>query len=197
MCRVLAYLGKPTLLDELLYQPDSSLVRQAYAPQMLELLNLAGFGLAAWDPNSHAPEEPFVYRSTTIPIFDANLRAFARKVRAGSVVAHVRGVAYNERVQIGEHNLHPFRFEGSPLVLAHNGDLHRFAELRAPLIQRMDPAVAAQVRGTTDSEHMYALLLSQLPDRRRRRPEGVNTRDRGRSRVRGAENTPFRAPATG
>ena len=35
MCRVLAYLGRPTLIDDLLYQPDSSLVRQAYAPQML------------------------------------------------------------------------------------------------------------------------------------------------------------------
>ena len=47
MCRVLAYLGEPVLLDNLLYAPDNSLVRQSYAPQHLRMLNLAGFGLTA------------------------------------------------------------------------------------------------------------------------------------------------------
>jgi len=30
MCRVLAYLGSPILLENLLYRPDSSLLKQAY-----------------------------------------------------------------------------------------------------------------------------------------------------------------------
>ena len=46
MCRVLSDLGRPLLLDDLLYQPDNSLVRQSYDPQMLHMLNLAGFGMA-------------------------------------------------------------------------------------------------------------------------------------------------------
>jgi len=46
-------------LDNLLFQPDSALVRQAYMPKMLNLLNLAGFGLRAWDPGSHAPGKPY------------------------------------------------------------------------------------------------------------------------------------------
>lgn len=168
MCRVLAYLGSPALLDDLLYQPDSSLVRQAYAPQMLHMLNLAGFGLAAWDEASHEPGEPFVYRTMTLPMFDANLRALARKVRAGCALAHVRGVAYHEHVQLGELNLHPFRSGDLPLLLAHNGDLHRFAEVRLGMLARTDPRHAANIRGTTDSEHIFALLLSQLPDPRAR-----------------------------
>ncbi len=49
MCRALAYLGQPVLLDSLLYQPDSALVKQSFMPKMLHLLNLAGFGLKAWD----------------------------------------------------------------------------------------------------------------------------------------------------
>ena len=56
MCRALLYLGEPVLLDNFLYQPDSALVRQTYMPKMLNMLNLAGFGLRAWDPASHQPE---------------------------------------------------------------------------------------------------------------------------------------------
>jgi hypothetical protein len=48
MCRALLYLGQPVLLDNLLFQPDSALVRQSYMPKMLNMLNLAGFGLRAW-----------------------------------------------------------------------------------------------------------------------------------------------------
>ena len=49
MCRVLAYLGSQIPLENLLYKPDSSLLKQAYQPQMLQMLNLAGFGMMAWD----------------------------------------------------------------------------------------------------------------------------------------------------
>ena len=55
MCRALLYLGEPVLLDNLLYQPDSALVRQATMPKMLHMLNLAGFGLRAWDRDSRKP----------------------------------------------------------------------------------------------------------------------------------------------
>ena len=61
MCRALIYLGQPILLDDLLFRPDSSLINQAYMPKMLHMLNLAGFGLMAWDRDSHAPEVPYRY----------------------------------------------------------------------------------------------------------------------------------------
>src|SRR5690606_15315633 len=56
MCRVLSYIGPPVLLDDLLYQPDSSLVRQSYDPQQLHMLNLGGFGMMAWDAGSADPD---------------------------------------------------------------------------------------------------------------------------------------------
>ena len=58
MCRALLYLGQPVLLDHLLFQPDSALVRQSYMPKMLHMLNLAGFGLRAWDRNPPSPDAP-------------------------------------------------------------------------------------------------------------------------------------------
>ena len=164
MCRALLYLGEPVLLDNLLFQPDSALVRQSYMPKMLHMLNLAGFGMRAWDPGSHAPAAPFAYASDSLPVFDRNLKNLATKVKAGCVLAHVRGVAYSTQVEISPQNVHPFQFAGVPLALAHNGDLTRFGELRPRLAAHVRPELARQVRGTTDSEWIYAVLVSQLAD---------------------------------
>jgi glutamine amidotransferase len=164
MCRALLYLGKPVLLDNLLFQPDSALVRQSYMPKMLHMLNLAGFGMRAWDPASHDAATPFAYASDSLPVFDRNLKNLAGKVAAGCVLAHVRGVAYSTQVEISLQNVHPFQFPGVPLVLAHNGDLARFAEMRPGLARHVRPELARMVKGTTDSEWIYALVVSQLDD---------------------------------
>ena len=52
MCRFAAYLGEPVLIEDLPFEPDAALVRQAVDPELMSLLNLGGFGLAAWDPGS-------------------------------------------------------------------------------------------------------------------------------------------------
>lgn len=172
MCRALLYLGKPVLLDNLLFQPDSALVRQSYMPKMLNLLNLAGFGLRAWDPGSHAPRQPFFYGSPSLPVFDRNLKNLAEKVRAGCVLAHVRGVAYSPTVDISLQNVHPFQFEGLPWALAHNGDLARMDDMKPLLLSSIRPDFTSRIRGTTDSEWIYALFVSQLTDPMREAEEG-------------------------
>jgi len=164
MCRALLYLGEPVLLDNFLYQPDSALVRQSTMPRMLNMLNLAGFGMRAWDPGSHAPERAYSYYSQQLPVFDRNLKSLAEKIRPGCLLAHVRGVSYSTRVEISLQNCHPFHFKDVPLVLAHNGDLARFAEMKPLLAPHVKPAILAQIHGTTDSEWVYALILSHLRD---------------------------------
>ena len=171
MCRALLYLGEPVVLDNLLFQPDSALVRQSYMPKMLNLLNLAGFGLRAWDPASHAPAQPFFYGSPSLPVFDRNLKNLAEKVRASCVLAHVRGVAYSTTVDISLQNVHPFQFEGLPWALAHNGDLAGIQDLKPLLAASIRPEYLSRIRGTTDSEWIYALLVSQLKDPRGPAPE--------------------------
>jgi glutamine amidotransferase len=164
MCRALLYLGPPVLLDNLLYQPDSALVRQSYMPKMLHMLNLAGFGMRAWNAASREPALPFTYISDSLPVFDRNLKALAAKVEADCVLAHVRGVAYSTQVEISLQNVHPFQFPGVPLALAHNGDLARFSEMRPLLAAHVRPELARHIRGTTDSEWIYALIASRLDD---------------------------------
>jgi glutamine amidotransferase len=135
-------------------------------PKMLNLLNLAGFGLRAWDRSSHAPDRPFFYGSPSLPVFDRNLKNLAEKVRAECVLAHVRGVAYSTAVEISLQNVHPFQFEGLPWALAHNGDLAGLAEMKPHLAAHVKPEFLARIRGTTDSEWLYAVFVSQLRDPR-------------------------------
>lgn len=164
MCRVLAYIGDPVLLDDLLYKPDNSLVRQCYDPKMMSMLNLAGFGMSAWDASSHDPDIPFTYKTTALPMFDQNLRQLSQKICANALIAHVRGVPYSAQSVVGLQNLHPFRFDGLRLAMAHNGDLWGFESMKLDLLEFIRPEIASKMRGSTDSEWIYALLLSQIPD---------------------------------
>ncbi|MDH5537104.1 MAG: class II glutamine amidotransferase [Betaproteobacteria bacterium] len=164
MCRALAYLGQPVLLDNLLYGPDNALVTQTYMPKMLHLLNLAGFGLKAWDRASHDPERPFTYRSTALSIYDRNLKALAEKIRPECLLAHVRGVPYNTEAVISEQNVHPFQFPGCRIALAHNGELDRIRDMKPLLAEHVRPEFAKMVSGTTDSEWIYAVLVSHFED---------------------------------
>jgi glutamine amidotransferase len=162
MCRALLYLGKPVLLDNLLYQPDSALIRQSYMPKMLHMLNLAGFGMRAWDPQSASPDQPYAYYSQSLPVFDRNLQNLAQKIRPSCLLGHVRGVAYSTRVEISLQNVHPFHFAKLPLVMAHNGDLAEFARMKPLLLAHIRPEYLSQIHGTTDSEWIYALLVSRF-----------------------------------
>ena len=70
MCRILAYLGEALPLQTLLFDTDNSLVRQSYSPQLMNtFLNLAGFGMKAWDP-----------AVATVPVKFANDRFAAQLV---------------------------------------------------------------------------------------------------------------------
>jgi glutamine amidotransferase len=48
--------------------------------------------------------------------------------------------------------------------MAHNGDLARFADTKPLLAPKIKPELLSQIHGTTDSEWVYALILSHLPD---------------------------------
>lgn len=165
MCRVVAYLGEPIGLEDVLFETDSSLVSQSYSPRMMTgFLNLAGFGMAAWEPRSSRADDPFVYRATTLPAFDRNLRGLAEKLAPTCLIAHVRGVTNSAREVVAEPNLHPFRFRGARVALAHNGHLRQFTDMRDDLIEHVRPVLRRNIEGTTDSEWIYALVLSQLED---------------------------------
>lgn len=163
MCRMLSYLGKPVIIENLLYKTDNSFIQQSYNPRhMSHLLNLAGFGLMAWDKHSYNPDLPFIYRTAQLPFYDKNLHNLTNKMNPYCVLAHIRGVPYDENHVISEQNVHPFIFTNTKLALAHNGSLYDFEKMKYDLLQYIHPIFQQQIKGTTDSEWIYALFLSQL-----------------------------------
>lgn len=164
MCRVLTYLGQPLALSDVLFETDNSLVRQAHAPRMTSMLNLAGFGFAAWEPGSTRPEEPFVYRSMTVPVFDTNLRNLSGKLAPTCALAHVRGVQLGSPERLTDTNLHPFRMPNTGLVFAHNGHLRDFGRMRYTLVPHIRPEFLRRIDGTNDTAWLHAVFLSQLDD---------------------------------
>ena len=64
MCRFVAYIGSPIIIDELLIKPENSLVNQSYdAEEMSQPLNGDGFGLG-WYRKQIRPS-PGLFRSIT------------------------------------------------------------------------------------------------------------------------------------
>lgn len=164
MCRVLSYLGLPILAEELLYRPDNSFIKQSYHPKYMSyLLNLAGFGIVAWEPKSYNPKLPFIYKTPHLPFYDENLHHLASKIMPHCFLAHLRGVSYTDKQVVSQQNVHPFIYEKSRIALAHNGALVDFEKMKFDLLEYIKPEYQKYIRGTTDSEWIYAIFLSQLP----------------------------------
>ena len=170
MCRVLAYMGPRILLDDILYKPSNSLINQTFDPKLTQLLNLAGFGMTVWDKGSNKPQVPHTYHSLELPFFDRNLKNLSEKISTNVCIAHIRGVMLNERSTVIKTNLHPFFYPGFSLAFAHNGDLKNFGKMRFDLSKYLHPEVSKCIQGNTDTEWIYAVLLSQLEN-----PKGHHT----------------------
>ena len=156
MCRFTFYKGKPLLLSALLTQPEHSLIHQSFhARERDEPLNGDGFGVA-WYADGH--DEPALFRSVTPAWSNQNLRELARVTASPCVLAHVR--AATQGLQVGEPNCHPFRRDR--FAFMHNGDIGGFAAIRRPLMGLLSDGAFNGIRGTTDSEHFFALLCDQL-----------------------------------
>lgn len=153
MCRLLAYLGEPVILHDLLYLPEHSLVKQGHSAHDEEdRVNADGFGVAWYAPEV-APG-PAVFRSTR-PIWTSrSLRSVSARIRSGLILAHVR--AASEGLEVVETNCHPF--EAGGLLWMHNGTVGPLERLRQWAREHLAPALLDDVRGTTDSELLLAVF---------------------------------------
>jgi len=159
MCRLLGYLGPSIQLDSLLIQPEHSLIEQSYQPREMTsgLLNADGFGLGWY--HAQRESEPFVYRNT-LPIWsDINLPSLSRYIESSCILAYVRSATMGQAVQLS--NCQPFQFGG--ILGVHNGYIENFRQtLYRPLRDRLNDACYQAIEGTTDSEHIFALVCNEL-----------------------------------
>lgn len=162
MCRVLAYLGPETPLENLLLTPENSLVNQSLDPERHPELQLAGWGFGIWGEHLLKPEEPFIYRRPMAAFYDDNASRIIPSLQASTMLAHVRAAAYDSKVVMVDENCHPFSFEETPWIVAQNGYLPNWQLLQRELLQHCEDRYLKQMRGSADTEFVYVLLLSLL-----------------------------------
>ena len=85
-----------------------------------------------------------------------------RQAKPAGKSAHVRRATVGEASHV---NTHPFRHGDAMLI--HNGHVPAFDRVRPLLRDRLSDATGENIQGTTDSEHVLALLLqlrSEAPE---------------------------------
>ena len=162
MCRVLAYIGPEIPAESLLLTPDNSLINQTLDPELHPLLQLAGWGFGAWSEHLLKPEKPFLYRRPMAAFYDDNAEGIIPSLQASTLLAHVRAAGYDAGVVLADENCHPFSYEETPFIIAQNGDLPNWQLLQRELLAHCKDVYLSQMRGTTDTEFLYVLLLSLL-----------------------------------
>jgi predicted glutamine amidotransferase len=152
MCRWMAWLGQPVLIDELMFRSPHGIVDQSLHARMgAEPTNGDGVGVGWY---GHG-EGPGIYRSISPAWADANLRELAAHTESPLFMVHIRA-AIGSPVQ--ETNCHPFR-RGRRLFV-HNGYVGGLREVRRDLMLAIDPELFPDVHGSTDTEIVFHLALT-------------------------------------
>lgn len=159
MCRLLGYLGSPIQLDYLLCKPEHSLVVQSYQPREMTagVVNADGYGIGWY--HAHRDADPFIYKNL-LPIWsDINLPQISRYIETGCAIANIRSATTGQTVDLS--NCQPFGYKH--LLFTHNGFIKNFRQtLYRPIRDCLSDDAYQAINGTTDSEHMFALLINEL-----------------------------------
>ena len=114
--------------------------------------------------------EVLLQRRPKAPADVLDFYAQVRELRTDALIAHARagtvGKPKNE-------NTHPFRFRS--WLFAHHGTLPRFGEVKAELMSTVPDFLARNLRGDTDSEHLFHLFLAHLHESGRLDDSHVST----------------------
>lgn len=165
MCRVLSFLGSPILLADLLINSSCSLIKQTHNAHYLHnMLNLGGFGLCAWSEDFESQHGRLLYKTIELPFYDKNLESLSNNLKSHCFLAHIRGVVLSTEGTITNENVHPFLYRDYQLAFAHNGTLTGLNKMKASLYPYIRPEVYLRMSGTTDSEWLYAIMMSQFDD---------------------------------
>lgn len=164
MCRMFGFLAThPTHLGCALVDAPHSLLVQS-SEDLEGFAHADGWGIAQWQDRSLS-----VTRHVEAAHEGEEYRAVAREVRARCLIAHVRQATAGD---VCLQNTHPF--VEAPWVFVHNGTVRHFAD---GVGDRMRAEIARprhdRIKGTTDSEVLFQLLMTRLQERPQARPLDV------------------------
>ena len=157
MCRFVSFLSKqPVVLERVLISPNNSLIKQSKAAREEDItLNADGFGIA-WYNRSIDPY-PGVYKSIQPAWNDENLHHLATKIRSSCFLGHVRDSSIGS---VNTYNCHPFTYENFSFM--HNGNIDGIKLLRRSILESLSDIVFDNIKGQTDSELFFAIILDYM-----------------------------------
>lgn len=184
MCQWITLLSLEKVpLSNIVLAPSNSLIKlskdASFHPGSTELnnhrLNGDGFGIG-WYHSICPPEHrqkvapcgkaesehmaAAVFKDTQPAWNSANLRELSKAIKSHCIVAHVR--AASSFAGISEPNCHPFK--AGRLLFCHNGRIPNFNKIRRQVFNEVSDEAFVAVRGTTDSEAIFALILTYLSE---------------------------------
>jgi len=187
MCRFTVYKGRSIPIGDIILYPDHSLIFQSrdasYHPGVQDPLcrrnirvNGDGFGVGWYSIEDNSCDCGCCLFKLTSPAWsNVNLRNIGQHVRAPVIFAHVRAASHDdsgfEHVVISDENCHPFKY--GRYTFMHNGFIPNFSRVKRSLCLALEEEIYDGILGNTDSEHIFALFLSALPDRNNELPIGV------------------------
>ena len=153
MCRIVAYLGRPALLEDILVTPKNSIVMQSLHARETNLrVNGDGFGVGWYAPDICT--DPALFTSIAPAWNDQNLLNLTAKIQSPCFFAHVRSASIGG---VTNYNCHPFVY--GDWMFMHNGEINNFMLVKRHIRRLLDDDIYDWVKGDTDSEHLFALFL--------------------------------------
>ena len=150
MCRLYGFrANEPTRLECSLVRAQNALMAQSRGDRE-GLVHGHGWGVA-----EHPDGVPLVEKQAWAAYDGEHFKKRAARVYSRAVIAHVR------RATVGEpslENTHPFVH--GRWLFAHNGTVRGFDRVRERLLPALDDLHRSEIRGTTDSEHVFRYLLT-------------------------------------
>ena len=161
MCRFIAYLGKDLVLEKLLKNPDNSLINQSKSSKEGHTrLNADGVGIGWY--NFSIDDLPAIYSSTQPAWSNQNLLDIISKISSSCFIGHVRASTIGT---ISTSNCHPFKYNN--YLFSHNGTIGDFNEIKQDVISILNSDVFINIKGQTDSEYFFSLMLNYIIDKKK------------------------------
>ncbi len=152
MCRLYGLRAtEPTKVECTLVYAQNALMSQS-RQDLAGLSHGHGWGVAIYEDHL-----PGVEKQAWAAYHGEHFKRAAARIHACSVLAHIR------RATVGPaalENTHPFTH--NQWAFAHNGTIPHFDTVRPLMLAAMAPRHRAAITGSTDSEHLFRMLMTAI-----------------------------------
>ena len=150
---------------------QSDRVRCALALDGAALSLTPGEPVEGWGVGSYQTGDVLLRRKPTESRTDLVFGEQVQNLRTDAAIVHLRGRETSARTL---ENTHPFRYR--EWLFAHTGSIDSYARIRGPLLESIPEFLRKDIRGDTDSEVLFHVVLSFLHDAGRLHDGGADPR---------------------